>query len=165
MEATKKLRMLLEGKGTEAYSESRAHPVNRAHASGFSGYWIHPIKGSFPLSSADHHKDFLLENPELFGITGGLDLEGVYRRGWISIRKWSGSMDKWAVVYFSIRSSRKTIEEWATKLYFSEPSERSSEIQFHSFRDDVDPSTMRIQDIVQGKLGESLEQVDQITGI
>lgn len=126
----------------------------RTHAPGKSGFWIHPRKGTFTLEGTkEYHAQFVLDHPELFGIEDGdLDFDKIYNSGWISIRKFAGPQEMWAVAYSRLRYSYKFIERWAEKILKEFPKEKNTPVMLVPTSDPVRPDNITMEQISMGML-------------
>jgi hypothetical protein len=101
-------------------SEQLRQPQDRRHHPDIPGFWLHPVKGAFPLKSTEHHSEFFLAHPELFG----KDLDAAFEDGWVSVRRWIGHREEWGLRYENLDQSRGLLQAWAADVLSQYPNER-----------------------------------------
>lgn len=94
-------------------------PHDRQHHPEIPGYWLHAEKGMFPLRPDEHHSAFFLAHPALFGE----DLAAAFARGWVSIRRWTGYREEWAIRYDDLNAVGPMLQRWAAGLLERYPGE------------------------------------------
>jgi hypothetical protein len=99
--------------------------VERRHAPGASGFWLHP-RHEITLDEDEHHRDYFMLHPELFGH----DLVAAYDDGWISIRRWIGTENMWAVAYGRRDTAWPVLTAWARRLLAKRPEETAVAVEF-----------------------------------
>ena len=128
-------------------------PSRHKHHPTFSGCWIHPVKGDFPLSPAEHHSHFFQTHRSLFGS----ELNAAYEDGWVSIRRWVGDNEVWAIRYHALGPVASLLCKWAQSVLELHPDE--GKVPIHGFSGNGEPSVtaVTIEAVAQGKLALVLD--------
>lgn len=100
-------------------------PHDRRHHPDIPGFWLHRRKGRFALRPDEHHSEFFLTHPDIFGT----DLGKAFEEGWVSIRRWTGYREEWSIRYDDLGKATPLLRAWATEIVDRYPDERLTPIR------------------------------------
>lgn len=118
---------------------------DRRHHPACPGFWLHPEKGVYEIGPDDHHSDFFLAHPELFGT----DLDAAFADGWVSIRRWVGGCEAWAIRYDALHAVADLLCAWARKVVIERPDEALTPLLCFPISD-TKPVTGNLGDLAKG---------------
>lgn len=105
----------------------------RRHHPRYPGFWLHPAKGVYEIGPDAHHSEFFLAHPELFGT----DLEAAFADGWVSIRRWTGSQEVWAIRCERFQSVAEALSRWAGVCLGRFPDEAETPLRIFTNEDET----------------------------
>lgn len=120
---------------------------DRHHHPVYPGFWLHPEKGTVEIGPDEHHSEFFLANPELFGE----DLDQAFADGWVSIRRWTGSQEVWAIRCERFQSVADALSGWADACLQRYPKEAETPIRVFTIEGEMSTSRT-LAELAYGKV-------------
>jgi hypothetical protein len=136
--------------GAEAYARPESYIAKlrtwvRHHHPVCPDFWLHPNKDTFEIGPDEHHNEFFLAHPELFG----KDLAQAFADGWVSIRRWAGGQEVWAIRCEHFQPIAHTFSRWASACLRRLPHEAETPIRVFTSNGEI-PTPHTLADLASG---------------